>query len=133
MRENSAIPTQSTSPDAAPANVPQCPACQAGDIDFSAISLPAGAEAGDDAWYQFNYECRVFRGRERVVLNGAAEVVAEVRTTGVQYPDGSIDTGEDAPTIDISVTTEELTGSEAIELAAALVDAAAELLGWAGR
>jgi hypothetical protein len=98
------------------------------------VPLPAGAIADDDAWTLWENEARVFHGPDRVVLNGAAEVIAEVRTTGVQYADGSVDNGEDPPTIDICLNLPgDLTAAEARELAAALLEAAAELDGWAAK
>jgi hypothetical protein len=40
------------------------------------VALPAGAFAADDAWAFWNNECRSIHGAERVVLNGAAEVIS---------------------------------------------------------
>jgi hypothetical protein len=98
------------------------------------VPLPAGAVAvaDDDACALWDNGCRMFRGPDRVVLNGAAEIIAEVRTTGMQLPDGSVDNAEDAPTIDICLSTPgDLTSGKARELAATLVAAADELDGWA--
>jgi hypothetical protein len=54
------------------------------------VPLPDGAVADDDAWAFWDNERRIFRGADRVVLNGAAEVIAEVRTCGLQLPDGNV-------------------------------------------
>jgi len=96
------------------------------------VPLPAGAVADDDAWAFWDNECRFFRGADRVVLNGAAEVIAEVRTSGMQLPDGSIDNGEDEPRIDIhTYIGEGLTSAQSRELASILLEAAAEIDAWA--
>jgi hypothetical protein len=96
------------------------------------VRLPAGAVADDDAWALWDNECRMFRGTDRVVLNGAAEIIAEVRTTGMQLPNGSVDNGEDAPTIDIYMAIAgDLNSDEVRELASALVEAADEIDAWA--
>jgi hypothetical protein len=95
------------------------------------VRLPAGAElAPNDGWATWNNACRVFRGAERCVLNGAAEVVAEVRAHGVQLPDGSVDNGEDAPTIDLYLRIGELDSADALRLADVLVECVAEVDGW---
>ncbi len=94
------------------------------------VPLPAGATTDDDGWEFWNNECRVFRGAERTVLNGAAEVGAEVRTCGLQLPDGSVDNGEDAPTIDLYLHIGELDGDQARDLARVLLEAASELDRW---
>jgi hypothetical protein len=76
----------------------------------------------------------MFRGPDRVVLKGAAEIVAEVRATGMQVPDGSVDNGEDAPTIDIYMAIPgDLTSAQVRELAAVLLEAAAQVDGWVTR
>jgi hypothetical protein len=98
------------------------------------IPLPAGAVADDDAWALWDNECRMFRGPDRVVLNGAAEIIAEVRTTGMQLPDGSVDNGEDAPTIDIYMEGGgDLTSEQVRELAAIFLEAADQIDGWVTR
>jgi hypothetical protein len=81
------------------------------------VSLPAGAVADDDAWAFWDKEFRFFRGVDRVVLNAAAEV----RTCGMQLPDGTVDVGEDAPSIDVSSMVPDggLTSAQALKLAAA--------------
>ncbi|WP_131829103.1 hypothetical protein [Mycobacterium numidiamassiliense] len=67
------------------------------------------------------------------MLNGAAEVIAEVRTSGMQLPDGSVDNGEDEPRIDICpYIGEGLTSEQARKLASVLLDAAAEVDAWTG-
>jgi hypothetical protein len=98
------------------------------------VPLPAGAVADDGAWALWDNECRMFRGPDRVVLKGAAEIVAEVRTTGMQVPDGNVDNGEDAPTIDIYMAIPgDLTSAQVRELAAVLLEAAAQVDGWVTR
>ncbi|ORA99832.1 hypothetical protein BST30_23690 [Mycobacterium mantenii] len=94
------------------------------------VPLPDGATSDADDWAFWDNECRCFRGPERVVLNGAAEVIAEVRTVGVQLGDGRVDNGEDAPTIDVCLRGSELSPDEAQDLALALLNAAAEARGW---
>jgi hypothetical protein len=97
------------------------------------VPLPAGATAEDDAWALWDNESRIFRCADRVVLNGAFEVIAEVRTCGVQYLDGSVDNAEDPPTIDICMTLglhEGLSSDAARKLAAVLLEAAAEAEQW---
>jgi hypothetical protein len=99
---------------------------------FPDVPLPAGAVAEPDGWAFWDNECRIFHGVDRVVLNGAAEIIAEVRTTGMQLPDGSVDNEEDAPTIDIYMAIAgDLTSAQVRELAAVLLEAAAEVGGWA--
>jgi hypothetical protein len=101
---------------------------------FPDVPLPAGAVVDDDAWALWDNECRMFRGPDRVVLNGAAEIVAEVRTTGMQLPDGSVDNGEDAPTIDIYMSIPgDLGSAEVRKLAAMLLEAADQIDGWVTR
>ncbi|WP_407689722.1 hypothetical protein [Mycobacterium sp. HUMS_1102779] len=95
------------------------------------VALPPGAVTDDDAWASWDNECRCFRGPDRAVLNGAAEVIAEVRTCGVQLADGSVDNGQDAPTIDVHFHHgSELSADQAQELARALLNAAAEVQRW---
>jgi hypothetical protein len=98
------------------------------------VPLPAGAVADDDAWALCDNECRMFRGPDRVVLNGAAEIIAEVRTTGMQLSDGSVDNGEDAPTIHIYVALGgDLSSEQVRKLATTLIEAADEIDRWAAR
>jgi hypothetical protein len=91
------------------------------------VPLPAGATAEDDAWATWENESRIFRGPDRVVLNGAAEV----RTCGVQYLDGSVDDGEDPPGVDICTFIDgDLRSEHVRKIAAVLIDAADEIDGW---
>ena len=95
------------------------------------VPLPAGAEADDDSWAFWDNEFRIFHGADRIVLGAAGEKISEVRTGGIQLPDGSIDTRECPPSIDVYVLTDDgLTSDQARELAAALLEAAAELDRW---
>jgi hypothetical protein len=100
------------------------------------VPLPAGAIADDNAndWASWDNECRVFRGADRFVLNGAAEVIAEVRTCGLQYPDGSIDNSEEPPSIDINMYIgDDLTSAQARKLALVLLEAADQVDGWVAK
>jgi hypothetical protein len=57
-----------------------------------------------------------------------------VSTAAVQYAGGSLDAGRiSAPSIDLMGSIENLNSDQARDLASALLEAAAEIDGWAGR
>jgi hypothetical protein len=94
--------------------------------------LPAGAAAEPDSWEFWDNEFRIFHGADRVVLDATGKKIAEVRTGGVQLPEGSID-NDDPPRIDTYIYSDEgITSAQARELTAALLVAAAEIDAWTG-
>ncbi|WP_156764709.1 hypothetical protein [Mycobacterium sp. 1081908.1] len=98
------------------------------------VPLPAGAVADCESWAFWDNEFRIFHGPDRTVSNAAGKKIAEVRTGGIQRRDGSIDTTECPPSMDVYVLTDDgLTAEQARELAAALLMAAEELDRWAER
>jgi hypothetical protein len=98
------------------------------------VPLPVGASAVCESWAFWDNQFRIFHGADRVVSDRAGDKVAEVQTGGIQLPDGSIDTSECPPRVDVYLHTDEgLTGNQARELALLLALAADEVDPWAGR
>jgi hypothetical protein len=94
------------------------------------VALPAGA-IDSESWAFWDNDFRTFHGADRFVLNGAGEVIAEVRTSGVQLPNGSVDNVEDAPTIDVCICdASDLSADQAQDVALALLNAAADVRRW---
>lgn len=98
------------------------------------VPLPPDTNCRDD-WAFWDGECRVFYGvAERVVHDSQGKKIAEVETSGTQFPDGSIDTEESWPWITVYTSTDYgLTRSQALCLAAHLIDAALEVDGWTAK
>jgi hypothetical protein len=98
------------------------------------VPLPAGAVADPDAWEFWDNEFRIFQAPDGVILDATGRKIGEVRTLGIQFPDGSVDTDENPPSIDVCTYTDAgLTAEQARALAALLVEAADQIDGWAGR
>jgi hypothetical protein len=93
------------------------------------VPLPAGAEFGDE-WDPDDLH-RVVVGAERHVTD--TDVVAW--TSAIQFADGSIDDGSrsQSPQVNLGGNDDELNSDQARELATALLEAASEIDGWAGR
>jgi hypothetical protein len=98
---------------------------------ISDVPLPAGAvRAFDWAPLEGHEPLRAFFGAERVILDDKGTPVVEVRTSGVQRADGSIDVAELG--IELFVRCDVLSPSNALALAPALVEAAVEIGRWMG-
>jgi hypothetical protein len=96
------------------------------------VPLPAGALADCESWAFWDNEFRIFHGADRII-RAEDEIVAKVQTGGVQLPDGSVDLS-DPPRIDLFTFSDDgMTSDQARELAAALLEAAAEIDRWAER
>ncbi|MEM6110695.1 hypothetical protein AAHS21_31435 [Mycobacterium sp. 050272] len=98
------------------------------------VPLPAGAIAEADSWGFWDNKFRIFHGADRVVFDHAGVKVAEAQTGGIQFPDGSIDTTECPPRVDVYLHAHEgLTAAQARDLAWALALAADEVDRWSAR
>ena len=51
------------------------------------VLLPAGAVDSSE-WNDWEGLFRLVRGADRIVLDASGEKIAEVRTGGIQHPDG---------------------------------------------
>lgn len=97
------------------------------------VPLPPGA-VYTEAW-----ECCHDDGRHSRIINGATRGVEgnsdiQVWTAAVQYDDGTLDDSAlEQPSVWIEAAQEALSSRQARELAAALLEAAAELDGWVGK
>lgn len=98
------------------------------------VPLPPDTNCSDD-WEFWDGECRIFHGvTDRTICDADGRKVAEVETTGTQLPDGSIDTKESSPWVTVYVSTDSgLSPSQALRLAAHLIDAALEVHGWTAK
>jgi hypothetical protein len=102
------------------------------------VPLPAATTEASEwvdsfQWAESDGAARVFYGATRAVLDARGEKIAEIRTSGLQHADGSVDTGRDLPTVDIYIHTDDgLNSARARELAAVLLLAADEMDGWVG-
>lgn len=97
------------------------------------IPLPVGAVADADSWAFWDNEFRTFHGVDRILHNNAGEKIAEVRTSGVQLADGTIDLSS-PPTIDVNLYTDDgLDALKAFALAAHIIAAGLEVDRWVQR
>jgi hypothetical protein len=95
---------------------------------FPDVPLPAGTSSG--GWAEWDNECRVIWGAERQAGD------ARVLTSAVQLPDGSLEAKDQlqpGPAVNVETGSYSfITSTEARELAAAILEAAAEIDGWSG-
>ena len=95
------------------------------------VPLPNGAMPGSGDWWYFNNEFRAVHGQERKISGTDVWVQA----SAIQLPDGSLDDadGPSGSTPGISVQShweDNLSSSQARQLAAAILASADELDGW---
>jgi hypothetical protein len=97
---------------------------------FPNVPLPAGTRA--DTWQDDEPPYRVIFGADRTIPDHAVRV----SPAAIQFTDGSFDDVE-APSVSVlngdTDTGINLNSDQARELAAVLLEAAAELDGWVGR
>jgi hypothetical protein len=92
--------------------------------------LPIGAVAGPESWAFWDNQFRIFHRADRLVSDPAGDKVAEVQTGGIQFSDGSIDTGECPPSVDVYVYRDEgITADQARALATTLLELAPRSMG----
>jgi hypothetical protein len=106
------------------------------------VPLPVGAET-ESGWYDDDAPHQAFRiiygrvrsiGDEIVHLNGHTTGLCDVETSACQYPDGTLDTGNDGPRVQVHVYDDSgLTAAQARGVAALLLEAADEVDGWVQR
>lgn len=93
------------------------------------VPTPPGAEP-DNWWDDDPQDFRVLYG----VSRGVDDHKLIVQTSALQYRDGSINTSDDPPRVSVDIHYDSgLSSSQARELASVLLEAAAEVDGWAGR
>lgn len=101
------------------------------------VQLPPGAIAEVNGWAFWGNQFRIFHGAERIVSDAAGKKVAEVETSGIQLPDGSIDLAPTArPLVSVRLSFDGIDGLTAVqarELAVYLVAAADETDRWSAR
>lgn len=97
---------------------------------FTDVPLPAGADYGDEWQVDSSKSYRVVCGRIRPITDNDTAVW----TSAIQFTDGTLDTAGtiEAPSITID-DYRTLNSDQARELAAALLEAAAEVDGWTAR
>jgi hypothetical protein len=97
-------------------------------ITLPPVPLPAGAE-DDGTWTDDDPQppYRVIYG----VPRGVVGIELALQTSALQYADGSINTTDDPPRVSLDIHPDDgLTGQQARDLAASLLEAADEVEGW---